>query len=149
MFNTLNKSIYCIYDKKLKKYSNVFLASGVDAKKIFTEMANDVSSPQYGFTSDFDCVSLGSFDESLGTFGDFNDSIGAFIPVKTILCGLDTFVDEKRIELQYMIQTLNFLPSGYFKMPAEMQAEIKENIDLQTKKYAEYLCNNMEVSSST
>ncbi len=139
MFDSLEKSIFCIYDKKLKKYSNVFLASGVDAKKIFTEMANDVTSPQYGFTTDFDCVLLAQFDEEVGTIIDEN---------RTILCGLDTFVDEKRIELQYMIQTLNFLPSGYFKMPAEMQAEIKENIDLQTKKYAEYLCNNMEVSSS-
>lgn len=140
MFNTLNKSIYCIYDKKLKKYSNVFLASGVDAKKIFTEMANDVTSPQYGFTTDFDCILLAGFEEETGAI--LKDD-------RTIICGLDTFIDEKRIELQYMIQTLNFLPSGYFKMPAEMQAEIKENIDLETKKYAEYLCKNMDVSSST
>lgn len=138
MFNSLDKSIYCIYDKKLKKYSNVFLASGVDAKKIFTEMANDVTSPQYGFTSDFDCILLSSFDDSIGDLSSY---------CKSILCGLDTFVDEKRIELQYMIQSLNYLPVGYFKMPAEMQQEIKDNIDIQTKKYADYLCNNMEICS--
>lgn len=139
MFNTLEKSLYCIYDKKLKLYSNVFLASGPDAKKIYTEMANDVSSPQYGFTSDYDCVHLANFDEVSGVV-DYD---------KYILCGLDTFIDERRIELQYMISTLNFLPSGYFKMPAEMQQEIKDNIDIQTKKYAEYLCSQMDVSTST
>lgn len=148
MFNSLEKSLYCIYDKKLKKYSNVFVASGPDAKRIFIELANDVTSPQYGFASDYDCLTLGYFDEESATIGSYNESLGCYIPCKTVICGLDNFIDEKRIELQHMISVLNYLPSGYFKMPAEMQEEIKEQINEATKKYADYLCQNMELSSS-
>lgn len=135
MFDSLEKSIYCIYDKKLQIYKNLFCATGVEAKHIFTELANDITSEFYSRCSDFDCYFVGSFDESCCCISDS----------RVIICGLDTLIDKKRIELQYMIQTLNYLPVGYFKMPAEMQQDIKDNIDEQVKKYASYLVENSEL----
>lgn len=134
MFNSLERHLYCIYDKKLHDYSHVFLATGVEAKKIFTELANDVSSPVYHSVSDYDVIDLGEFSP--------NDMI------KTVLCGLDSMRDLRRIELQWMIQTLNFLPSGYFKMPEEMQKDIKDKIDEALKKYISYQCEHIEPISS-
>lgn len=131
MFNSLEKSLYCVYDKKLQEYSHVFLATGPEARSIFTEMANDVSSPLYNSCSDYDVVNLGSL-------------LPEEILDKKICCPLNTFRDSKRIELQWMIQTLNYLPTGYFKMPEEMQKDIKDKIDEALKKYTEYLCSNVE-----
>lgn len=133
MFNVLERHLYCIYDKKLQEYSHVFLSNGVEAKKIFTELANDVSSPVYYSVSDYDIVDLGEFNP--------NDMI------KTVLCGLDNMRDPKRIQLQWMIQTLNYLPTGYFKMPEEMQKDIKDKIDSAVKDYTSYLCENIEPTS--
>lgn len=141
MFNSLEKSLYCLYDKKLQIYKNVFCATGVEAKHIFTELANDVTSEFYSRCSDFDCYFLTSFNCETGSLGIRDD--GSIDCVRFIICPLDTLVDKKRIELQYMIQTLNYLPVGYFKMPSEMQQDIKDKIDEQVKKYASYLSDNI------
>lgn len=137
MFDSLEKSLFCIYDKKLQLYKNVFCATGVEAKHIFTEMANDITSDFYSRSSDFDCYYIGAFDDGSCIVADN----------RMIICGLDTLVDKKRCELQYMIQTLNYLPIGYFKMPPEMQHDIKDKIDEQVKKYASYLAENIELDS--
>lgn len=130
MFETLEKNLYGVRDLKTGDYSHIVYCSGPEAKHMFSEFINDVTSPLYN-SSDYDVCCFGNVDDYL-----YNNS--------SVVCPLTTLKDNKRIELQYMIQTLNYLPVGYFKMPSEMQEEYKKKIDEAVKKYTNYLVSNAE-----
>ena len=137
MFNTTEHFIYGLYDRLLKTYTHLFEANGPDAQAVFRELSNSVDSPYYRTTSDFDVVVIASFDINTGVC----------VPAPQTLCRLSVFVDEARHKRQDMIQALNYLPNGYFRMPKEMQAEINESINSALKDYIEELQKEIVIPS--
>lgn len=123
----MSKKIYALRDNELSEYVAVTSLSEVEVEPYFTELANDVRSPYYQRVKDFDCLSLGVL----------NDETGVIDYDRHLLCPLSSYVDEKRVEYQRIVQILNYLPTGYFKMPKEMQDGIQEQISQAVKDYVE------------
>lgn len=136
--DTTQIGVYTIYDTVLKQFD---LPLSVPTNKIVDYMnilINDPNSKYWNHESDYILNQIGTFDETTG-----------FIDLKFIerVAVLDTFVDRKKRKLQTIIQTLNYLPSGYFKMPEEMKIAIQEKIDEHIKTYVEnYVLPDLDVN---
>lgn len=137
--STTDIAIYTVYDCVLKQFSAPVSLPRQKVNDYYTLLVNDVQSPYYNHESDF----------ILNEIGSFNIETGEIEP-KFIerICILDTFIDYKRRNLQTLLQTLNYLPTGYFKMSEEQKKVIQENIDNAVKKYVEnYVVPDLDVSS--
>ena len=137
--STTDIAIYTVYDCVLKQFSAPVSLPRQKVNDYYTLLVNDVQSPYYNHESDY----------ILNEIGFFNIETGEIEP-KFIerICILDTFIDYKRRNLQTLLQTLNYLPTGYFKMPEEQKKVIQENIDNAVKKYVEnYVVPDLDVSS--
>ena len=137
--STTDIAIFTVYDCVLKQFSAPVSLPRQKVNDYYTLLVNDVQSPYYNHESDYILNEIGSFNVNTGE-----------IDLKFIerICVLDTFIDYKRRNLQTLLQTLNYLPTGYFKMPEEQKKVIQENIDNAVKKYVEnYVVPDMDVSS--
>ena len=137
--STMDVGIYTVYDCVLKQFSPPVSILKSKVNDYYTLLVNDVQSPYYNHESDYILNEIGTFDINTGEIGlHFIERI----------CVLDTFIDYNRRNLQTIIQTLNFLPTGYFKMPMEMKKSIQENIEKSTKEFVEnYVVPDLDISS--
>ncbi len=134
MFNTLETKIYALYDLELKSYSYVFCGIGRDVQNFYSEMVNSVGSIFYERANSFEIVCL----------SDFNISTGEITLVdRFVLCRLSQLIDKKRVERQQMVQSLNYIPIGYYRMPKEMQDDINSRINDALSTYIEYEKENI------
>ena len=137
--STTDIAVYTVYDCVLKQFSAPVSLPRQKVNDYYTLLVNDVQSPYFNHESDYILNEIGSFNVDTGE-----------IEPKFIerICVLDTFIDYKRRNLQILLQTLNYLPTGYFKMPEEQKRVIQENIDNAVKKYVEnYVVPDLDVSS--
>lgn len=133
-------NFYSVYDTVLKQYNPPIALKETNLKDYFTLLINDVQSPYFNHEIDYVLFNLGEFDINEGIVFNYTE------PTK--VCHLDSFIDYKRRNLQTLLQTLNYLPTGYFKMPDEMKKTIQENIDNATKKYVEdYVIPDLDVQA--
>lgn len=135
--SNLTIGVYTIYDCILKQYDIPFCIQDSKLGDYLTLLVNDVQSKYYNHEVDYIVNKIGSFDSDTGE-----------IQLKFIerVSILDKYIDVKRRNLQTVIQTLNFLPSGYFKMPDEMKKDIQEKINQATTKYIQdYVVPDIEV----
>lgn len=138
--DTLKLSVYSIYDCVLGKFESPFVINSHNLDDFLTQLVNDVQSKYYGKESDFSIVLLGEFDETSGVI--YNNG-----EMRKIISQLDRYIDVKKRNLQTIIQTLNYLPTGYFKMPDEMKKDIQTKIDDLIKKYVEdYVIPDLDVN---
>lgn len=136
--NTFKIGVYSIYDSVLKQFEAPI---SIPVNKLYdymTLLVNDVQSRFYGHESDY----------ILNKIGDFNVDTGEielhFVERVSIL---DSYIDKDKRRLQEVLQVLNYLPSGYFKMPIEQKQVIQERIDNAVTEYvANYVLPDLDVS---
>lgn len=136
--NTFKIGVYSIYDCVLKQFEAPI---SIPVNKLYdymTLLVNDVQSRFYGHESDY----------ILNKIGDFNSDTGEielhFVERVSIL---DSYIDKDKRRLQEILQVLNYLPSGYFKMPLEQKQSIQEKIDNAVTEYiANYVLPDLDVS---
>lgn len=138
--NTLNNGVYIVYDCVLKQFDLPVVLPESKVDDYFKLVVNDPSSKYFNHETDFILNKIGDFDNITG------EIISHFVErVKT----LDFYVDNQKRKLQTIIQTLNFLPSGYFKMPAELKQDIQQKIDETIKIYVEdYVVPDIDVNKT-
>lgn len=140
LFSTLEIGVYTIYDTVLKEYDLPICIPVSKLSDYMSLLINDVSSRYYGHESDFILNKIGIFDKNTGEVQ---------LHFVERVCLLDSYIDVKKRKLQTIIQTLNYLPTGYFKMPVEQKQAIQEKIDSAIKTYVEnYVVPDIDVQSS-
>lgn len=136
--NTMEIGVYTIYDCVLQKFD---IPISIPVSKLYDYMSmlvNDVSSRYYGHESDFILNKVGNFNSDTGEVENH------FIERVSIL---DTYIDKNQRKLQTIIKVLNYLPSGYFKMPMEQKQDIQDKIDCAITEYvANYVIPDLDVS---
>lgn len=137
--STIEIGIYTVYDCVLKQFTPPVSIPKQKVTDYYTMLVNDVQSPYFNHESDYILNEIGSFDVESGEIE---------LHFVERICILDSFIDYKRRNLQTLLQTLNFLPTGYFKMSEEQKKVIQENIEKATQKYVEnYVVPDLDVSS--
>lgn len=131
--------LYTVYDCVLKQFSAPVSLPKSRVNDYYTLLVNDVQSPYYNHESDYILNKIGTFDINTGEIElHFIERI----------CILDSFIDNKRRNLQTLLQTLNYLPTGYFKMPAEQKELIQDNINKATEEYVKnYVIPDLDISA--
>lgn len=131
----MKKVIYTVFDRKLNEHAQLVMLSEAEVQTFFEQLADDVTNPIYRHLSDFDVYQVATFDTENCTFDDF---------VMILKGSLKDYQDEDRKHLNIITQTLNFLPTGYFRMPKEMQERIEQDIKDCAKDYVEnYMSKDM------
>lgn len=139
--DTLKIGVYTIYDCVLKQFD---IPIAIPVSKLYDYMnllVNDVNSKYFNHESDY----------ILNKTGDFNTETGEIEPhfIERIQT-LDKYIDNQKRKLQTIIQTLNYLPTGYFKMPVEMKQDIQDRIDRSITDYvANYVVPDMDINSAS
>lgn len=136
--DTLKLGVYTIYDCVSKQFDCPISIPVSKVDDYFTILVNDVNSKYFLHENDY----------IINKIGDFNSDTGE-IELHFIerVSTLDKYIDNQKRKLQVIIQTLNYLPQGYFKMPEEMKKSIQESIDISIKNYVEnYVIPDMDVS---
>ncbi|WGL31043.1 hypothetical protein [Dipodfec virus UOA04_Rod_680] len=136
--NSFDIGVYSIYDSVLKQFDAPI---SIPQSKLYDYMnllVNDVQSKFYGHESDY----------ILNKIGDFNSETGEielhFIERVSLL---DSYIDVNKRRLQTILQVLNYLPTGYYKMPVEQKQVIQERIDNAISEYvAQYVIPDLDVS---
>lgn len=137
--SNLNVGVYTIYDCVLKQYDVPFCINVTKLGDYLTLLVNDVQSRYYNHEVDYVVNKIGNFNTDTGEIEQH------FIER---VCILDKYIDDKKRNLQTCLQTLNFLPSGYFKMPDEMKKDIQEQINNAVQKYvSDYVVPDLEVNN--
>lgn len=136
--SNMSVGVYTIYDCVLKQYDLPFCIQVTKLSDYLLLLVNDVQSKYYNHESDYIVNKIGNFNTD-------NGEIELHYVERVAI--LDTFIDVKRRNLQTCIQTLNYLPSGYFKMPDEMKNDIQEQINKAVQKYVtDYVVPDLEVN---
>lgn len=124
--NTFEIGVYSVYDTLTKQFDCPISLPVGKVTEYFTLLVNDVASKYYGKESDFILHKIGSFNQDTGEIDlHFAERVSF----------LDSYIDRPRRRYQVMLQVLNYLPHGYFKMPDEMKKSIQERIDEATMQY--------------
>lgn len=136
--SSLGVGVYTIYDCVLKQYDLPFTIQITKLNDYLSLLVNDVQSKYFKHESDYIVNKIGEFNQDTGEIElHFVERISM----------LDKYIDDKKRNLQTCIQTLNYLPSGYFKMPDEMKKDIQEQINITVQKYvAEFVVPDLEVN---
>lgn len=136
--SNMSVGVYTIYDCVLKQYDLPFCIQVTKLSDYLLLLVNDVQSKYYNHESDYIVNKIGNFNTD-------NGEIELHYVERVAI--LDTFIDVKKRNLQTCIQTLNYLPSGYFKMPDEMKNDIQEQINKAVQKYVtDYVVPDLEVN---
>lgn len=133
----IKNGIYTIYDCVLKQFDLPFVVPVTKLDDYMSLIVNDVSSKYFNHESDYIINRIGYFYQETGD-----------VELTTIerIAIADKYIDTKKRKLQTIIQTLNFLPTGYFKMPDEMKKSFQEKIDEAIKNYVEdYVVPDLDV----
>lgn len=137
--SNMTVGVYTIYDCVLKQYDVPFCILQTKLGDYLTLLVNDVQSKYYNHEADYIVNKIGNFNSDTGEIE---------LHFVERVCILDNYIDEKKRNLQTCIQTLNYLPSGYFKMPDEMKSVIQENINKAVQKYVqEYVVPDLDVQT--
>lgn len=135
---TLENAVYVIYDTELQYYCPPMCIPVSKLYDYFSLVVNDVSSQYFMNESKFHLYRVGSFDTITGIITN---------EIPTFVNSLDKYVDNSKRKLQTIIQVLNYLPCGYFKMPDEMKKVIQEKIDVAITEYVStYVIPDLDVS---
>lgn len=137
--SNLSVGVYTIYDCVLKQFDSPFSIPVTKLNDYLVLLVNDVQSKYYNHENDY----------IVNKIGDFNADTGE-IEVHFVerVCTLDKYIDEKKRTLQTLIQTLNYLPSGYFKMPDEMKKDIQDNINNAVNDYvSKFVIPDLDVNT--
>lgn len=126
--NSLKLTAYCVYDTKLSVYGAPFILPKSKYAENMKLLVNDISSQYYDHEDDYILYEIGEFDEKSGQI---------YYLDKIDLGHLSVYIDYHMRDVQTCIKTLNYLPTGYFRMDKEMQASIQERIDEAIKYYTE------------
>lgn len=124
--STLEYGAYVVFDTVLKQYSAPFVCPVNELGKTISELVNNVHSVYFGHEDDFVLYRNGTYSVDTGEINYLTEEK---------LGHLSSFVDQHTRDVQTCIQTLNFLPTGYFKMSKEQQEVIQEKIDEAIKFY--------------
>jgi hypothetical protein len=126
--DTLTVSLYSIYDTVLKQFEPPFSCVESQLDQYMSMLINEPQSRFYGKESDYILNKLAEFSQDDGE-----------IKIKFIerVAILDSYIDKHKRNLQTIIQTLNYLPQGYYKMPEDRKKDIQESIDQAIQKYVE------------
>lgn len=136
--SNLSVGVYTIYDCVLKQYDVPFCIQETKLGDYLSLLVNDVQSKYYNHEADYIVNKIGNFNTDTG------EILQHFIER---VCILDKYVNDKKRNLQTLIQTLNYLPSGYFKMPDEMKKDIQEQINSAVQKYvSDFIVPDLEVN---
>lgn len=137
--NSFEIGLFCVYDTVLKKFDLPFCVEVSKISDYMSLLVNEVSSKYYGHESDY-------ILNRIGTFNSDDASIRLNKCIERVKF-LDFYVDKNKRKLQTIIQVLNYLPSGYFKMPVEQKEVIQEKIDNAITEYvASYVIPDLDVS---
>lgn len=137
--SNLKIGVYTIYDCVLKQFNAPICVPISKLNDYFIMLINDCNSPYYNHEVDY----------ILNKIGDFNQETGEVEQhfVERI-CTLDTFINNNKRNLQTIITTLNYLPSGFYKMPQEQKEVIQQQINDAVKSYVEnYVVPDLDISS--
>lgn len=136
--NTLTQGVYTIYDTVLKQFEPPFVVSISQLSDFMNRLVNDVQSHYYNKEKDFILNKIGDFNQETGEIEQH------FIERISVL---DSYINTQTRTLQQIIQTLNFLPTGYFKMPLEQKDSIQKEIDSAIQKYvSDYVIPDLDVN---
>lgn len=137
--SNLEIGVYTIYDCVLKQFGAPISIPVSKVTDYFTILVNDLNSPYYNHECDYILNRIGTFNQETGEIDlHFIERI----------CVLDSFINNNKRNLQTIIQTLNYLPSGYYKMPAEQKEAIQNEINCAVQKYVEnYVVPDLDISS--
>lgn len=137
--NTLKQGVYTIYDTVLKQFEPPFVVSISQLSDFMNRLVNDVQSHYYNKEKDYILNKIGDFNQDTGEIEQH------FIERISVL---DSYINNQTRNLQQIIQTLNFLPTGYFKMPAEQKELIQNEIDSAIQKYvSDYVVPDIDINS--
>lgn len=137
--SNLEIGVYSIYDCVLKQFAPPISIPVSKVNDYFTLLVNDDKSPYFNHECDFILNRIGTFNQDTGEIElQFLERISI----------LDTFINQNKRNLQTIINTLNYLPTGYYKMPQEQKEVIQQQINDAVKKYVEnYVVPDLDVSS--
>lgn len=131
--------VYTIYDCVLKLFSPPVSIPVTRVNDYFSLLVNDVKSPYYNHESDYIVNKIGVFNQDTGEIE---------LHFVERVCMLDSFINHNKRNLQTIIQTLNFLPTGYYKMPSEQKEQIQNDINTCVQRYVEnYVVPDLDISS--
>lgn len=138
--SNMQVGVYTIYDCVLKQYDVPFCIIESKLGDYLSLLVNDVQSKYYNHESDYIVNKIGNFNINSGEIN---------LHFVERVCLLDKYVSDKKRNLQICLQTLNYLPSGYFKMPQEMKNDIQGKIDECVQKYvSEYVVPDLDINYS-
>lgn len=136
--SNMTVGVYTIYDCVLKQYDLPFCIQATKLCDYLSLLVNDVQSKYYNHEADYIVNKIGDFNTDTG-------EIEQHLVVRVSI--LDKYIDDKKRNLQTCIQTLNYLPTGYFKMPEEMKKDIQEQINNTVQKYvSDFVIPDLEVN---
>lgn len=135
---TLENGVYVVYDTQMQSYDVPMCVPVSKLLDYFTIVVNDVNSKYYLNEEKYHLYRVGSFDTVSGI-------ITTDVPV--FINSLDRYIDRQKRNLQTIIQVLNYLPSGYFKMSEQQKRAIQDKIDSAITEYvANYVIPDLDVS---
>ena len=137
--SNLEIGVYTIYDCVLKQFGAPISVPVSKLNDYFTLLVNDVNSPYYNHECDYILNRIGTFNQVSGEIE---------LHFVERICILDSFINQNKRNLQTIITTLNYLPTGYYKMPAEQKEQIQNDINVAIQKYVEnYVVPDLDISS--
>lgn len=136
--DTLTVGVFTIYDTVLKQYDAPICIPDNRILDYFKLVVNDVNSKYFMHESDYIIYRIGEFNNEYGSLIQLDDIVS--------FGSLDRFIDVEKRRLQTIVQVLNYLPCGYFKMPDEMKRDIQDKIDSAIMEYvANYVIPDLDV----
>lgn len=136
--DTLEIGVYTIRNDMLRSYEDCFSCNVQQLGKYLSMIVNDVQSKFWGTESNYSLYRIGTFRTDIGKLE---------ILEPELVNKLDMFIDNQKRTIQIICQTLNYLPTGYFKMPDEMKKQIQDKIDEATTKYInDYVIKDLDTN---
>lgn len=128
--------VYVVYDTVTQIYDLPVIIPVNKYYDYYNLIINDLNSKYYNHEDDYVLFRIGNYDTN-------NGIIENIAPQK--LNSLSFFINQSKRNLQTIIQTINFLPHGYYKMSSEQKQSIQEKIDDSIVKYvSEYVVPDMD-----
>lgn len=125
---SLSEKVYVVYNSDINVYEKPFVCRESELSDICSMLVNNVESKYYNSPTSYDVYCIGDFDSFSGQISSCT---------RHFITNLGYCVDEFKRRVQICIQTLNYLPIGYYKMSKEEQAPIQDKINNALSEYIE------------
>lgn len=136
---SLSEKVYVIYNSDIQVYEKPFVCRESELSDICSMLVNSVDSKYYNNSTSYDVYCIGEFDSFSGQIST---------SARHFITNLGYCVDDFKRRVQICIQTLNYLPIGYYKMSKEEQAPIQEKINYALSEYIEmFVIDNPDLLS--